>query len=187
MQKLFIFLEMFTDLSPEAKLELTKVVKIKQVEKGVILLHEGDTCRNLYFVKSGFLRGYYFQDGKEFTSWFAFENDIATSLYSFVTQKTGLESIEVLEDSVVYCIEYGDLQNLYKQFMEMNLVGRILTEKYYITVEERKNSFQYLPAKERYDQIVKLQPKLLQRASLGMIASYLGISQETLSRIRNKI
>lgn len=187
MQHLIEYLERFTPISLEAKRELNGIVKNKHINKGQILLNQGDVSKYLYFVKSGFLRGFYCQDGKEFTSWFAFENDMAASLYSLVSQKASFESIEALEDTVLYSIEYEQMQYIYNKYMEMNLIGRLLIEKYYIIVEERKNSFQYLSAKDRYEQIIAKQPQLLQRASLGMIASYLGISQETLSRIRNKI
>jgi CRP-like cAMP-binding protein len=187
MQELIEYFERYTPISLEAKTELAGTVKIIKTCKGQILLHQGNVCRNLYIIKNGFLRGYYFQDGKEFTSWFAFENDVAASMYSFVTQKPGYESIEALEDSTLYSIEYNQLQYFYKKYMEINLIGRLFTEKYYISLEERKNSLQFQSAKDRYEGLLEKQPRLLQRASLGMIASYLGISQETLSRIRNKI
>ncbi len=187
MQKLIEILEQYTLISDEAKVELVRIVSKKKLANGQILLQQGNICRNLYFVESGFLRGFYCLDGKDISSWFALENDIAAAMYSFVTQKASFESIEVLEESVVYQIGYQEQQNLYHKYMEMNMIGRLLTEKYYIILEERKNALQYQSAKERYKYLVENQPQLLQKASLGMIASYLGITQETLSRIRNKI
>ena len=118
--------------------------------------------------------------------WFGQENDIISSMYSFVSQKNSFESIEVLENSILYCLEYEQLQRLYKQHTEINLIGRLFTEKYYIQLEERVMSLQFQTAQERYKQIIKTNPSLLQRASLGHIASFLGITQETLSRIRAK-
>ena len=103
-----------------------------------------------------------------------------------MSRKPGFENIEAIENSILYVITYDDLNNLYHNHPEFNYVGRLLTEKYYIDLMERTLCLQFQSAKESYDQLVKCQPYILQRASLGHIASYLGISQETLSRIRTK-
>jgi CRP/FNR family transcriptional regulator, anaerobic regulatory protein len=107
-------------------------------------------------------------------------------MYSFVSQKPSFENIEILEPSVLYAISYDNLQKMYLEFPEFNLIGRLFTEKYYIELEERVMSLQFLTAKERYEKLLIQQPMLLQRVTLGQIASYLGITQETLSRIRGK-
>jgi CRP-like cAMP-binding protein len=112
---------------------------------------------------------------------------LATSLYSFETQTPNFENIEILEDSTLYAISYESLQYLYHHYPEFNLLGRRLVEKYYVELMERTLSFQFQSARERYLQLLTNRPQILQRASLGHIASYLGISQETLSRIRTKI
>lgn len=108
-------------------------------------------------------------------------------MYSFISQKPSFEIIEVMENSILYCIDYEQLQNLYKTYPDLNRIGRLLSEKYYIELEERVLSLQFKTAEERYRHIVENKPALLQKASLGQISSYLGISQETLSRIRRKI
>lgn len=180
-------LEQFAAVSEEAKAELTDLVLIEEYKAGSCILEQGKICKTLYFLQSGCVRSFHDQDGKKITSWFAFENDPVTSMYSFVSQKPSFETIEVLEDSILYAISYQNLQLLFEKYPEFNLIGRLLTEKYYIGLEERTMSLQTQSAKDRYQQIVEHQPQLLQRASLGMIASYLGISQETLSRIRNKM
>ena len=118
------------------------------------------------------------------TSWFAQENEFATCFYSFITNTTSFEIIEALEDCSMIKISYSDLQNLYIKFPETERVGRIITENYYIKLEERIINIQFKTAKERYQKLVESKSSLLQRASLGHIASYLGISQEALSRIR---
>ena len=174
-------------VSEQAKVMLDKIIFQKDYKKGTVILKEGEICNHLYFIKKGFARGFISQNGKDITSWFAFENDVATPFYSFVTRKPGFENIEILEDSTLYAISYENIQQLYRQFPEFNLIGRIVTEKYYIELMTRTISFQFQSAKERYLQLLTNQPQLLHRASLGLIASYLGISQETLSRIRTKI
>jgi CRP-like cAMP-binding protein len=89
-----------------------------------------------------------------------------------------------LEETDLIKIPYASLQGLYKNYPETERVGRILTENYYIKLEERLLNIHFKTAKERYQTLLEKKPSLLQRASLGQIASYLGISQETLSRIR---
>ena len=88
--------------------------------------------------------------------------------------------------SILYCISYEQLLTLYNTHPELNLVGRLLTEKYCLELEVRTQSLQLHSSEERYRHLEDHQPALLQKASLGQIASYLGISQETLSRIRSK-
>jgi CRP/FNR family transcriptional regulator, anaerobic regulatory protein len=180
-------LNQFTTVSEQAEKALAKVFTKIEYPKGKLLLEQGKICRHLYFLESGFVRGFYYQAGREITSWFAFENDIVASMYSFTAQKPSFEIIEILENSVLHCINYDQLQQLYNKFPEFNCAGRLLIEKYYIELEERTFSFQIQSAKERYQEILNTQPALLQRASLGHIASYLGISQETLSRIRANV
>ena len=161
------------------------VTYISYPEK-TILLQQGKYSRNLFFLKSGFARGFYSADGKEVTTWFAAENDILVSFHAFITQKPSYESIELLAPCTLVRISYDNLQNLYKTYEEFNTIGRLITEKYYIDLEERTRSLQLNSAKERYDILLKTQPDILQNAPLSQIASYLGMTQETLSRVRRK-
>jgi CRP/FNR family transcriptional regulator, anaerobic regulatory protein len=180
-------LEKFVKVSDQAKTELAELISKNYSKKGTILLNQGEVCHYLYYLDKGFARGFFYQNGKDITAWFAFDNDIATPFYSFVTRKASFESIEILEDSIWYAISYDNLQYIYQKYPEFNLVGRIFTEKYYVDLMARTMAFQIQSATERYHHLITHQPQLLQRASLGHIASYMGISQETLSRIRTKI
>ena len=186
MEKLFLILGQLIPLSTELKEDLSTKVSVRKVNRKEILIYEGKICNQLFFIKKGFLRGFHYQNGKEITAWFGFENDFATSSYSFFSQKVGYETVEVIEDSILYSISYEDLESIYHKHPEFNYVGRLLTEKYYINLMERALCLQFQTAKESYDQLVATHPHILKRASLGHIASYLGISQETLSRVRAK-
>ena len=186
MEKLFLILGQLMPLSRELKEELSMKVFVRKAKKKEILISEGKICDHLFFIKKGFLRGFHYQNGKEITAWFGFENDFATSSYSFVSQKVGYETVEVIEDSILYVITHEDLDSIYEKHPEFNYVGRLLTEKYYIDLMERVLCLQFQSGKESYEQLVATHPHILKRASLGHIASYLGISQETLSRIRAK-
>ncbi len=164
--------------------EINAISQKIQVQKNTDIISIDDRCSDLFFVEKGLLRGYYFDDGKEITNWFAGEGEFATCFYSFVAQKPSSEMVQALEDCELIKLSYKSLQDLYKRFPETERIGRIIVENYYIKLEERLLSIQFKTAKERYSNLVSTNPSLLQRASLGQIAAYLGITQETLSRIR---
>lgn len=186
MEKIFELLSQFMHLDAELRDDLASKISIRQALRGEILIEEGKICDHQFFIRKGALRGFHYHNGKEITSWFGFENDFGTSTYSFVSRKPGLEIVEAIENSILFSITYDDLDAIYHKYPEFNYVGRLLTEKYYINLMERTLCLQFQSAKENYEQLVVNCPHILQRASLGHIASYLGISQETLSRIRTK-
>ena len=162
--------------------------EIVNVKKKTILLNAGEKSNDIYFIKSGAARVYYLdKEGTETTSWFLFENEFLISVYSFFTGQPSFEYVETLEDCTLIVLKRNTLNQLYEQFLEFNVISRKLTEYYYIRNETQANELRMLNAKERYHQLLKTNPKLINRVSLGYIASYLGISQETLSRIRKQI
>jgi len=186
MERFFQLLSEFMNLSVGLKNDLASKISIIKIFKDEVLVTEGRVCDHLFFIKKGALRGFHYHNGKEITSWFGFEDDFATSTYSFVSRKPGFEIVEATENSILYTITYEDLNAIYHKYPEFNYVGRLLTEKYYVDLQERTLCLQFQSAKENYEQLVVRHPHILQRASLGHIASYLGVSQETLSRIRTK-
>jgi len=174
-------------LSKSLEQEIKAATKSVQAPKGKNILNKGGRCAQLYFIERGLLRGYYFDDDKEITHWFAQEGEFATGFYSFISKEPSFEFVQALEDCSLIEISYAALQNLYAKFPETERLGRLITESYYLKLEERLLSLQFKSAKERYHNLLTGNPKLLQRAPLGQIASYLGITQETLSRIRAEV
>ena len=152
-----------------------------------MLLIQGNVCRHLYFLEKGALRGFYNLDGKEITHWFGFENDFVTSFHSFITGEPAVENIQLLEGSILWAISKETLNTLLDTHHDMERLLRIAYEKYYIRLEERFVNAQFKTAKERYEELILQTPHILERVPLGFIASYLGISQETLSRIRSRL
>jgi CRP-like cAMP-binding protein len=187
MNVLFNCIDQYYKISDTSKAALNKALREEELVKNTILVSEGSICNQLFFLEKGCVRGYYNLDGKEVTYWFSFENSFLTSFYSFISRKPGIENIELLEDSILWSIRYEALQELYDQHPDIERMVRIVYERYYIQLEERLISSQFKMASERYEQLLETSPHMLQRISLGHIASYLGISQETLSRIRAKI
>lgn len=159
----------------------------KAFQKNDLLIEDGQVCRHLYFLEHGCIRGFYNIDGKDISQWFGFENDFVTSFRSFITKTASTEYIQVVEDSVLWSITKDELENLLQQYPELEKLVRLIYEQYYIRLEERYSNAHFKNATERYEDLLKNSPHILQRMPLGYIASYLGISAETLSRIRNKI
>lgn len=171
-------------LSPVLQKQLQSYLIEEYVPKRSLLLKEGQVAQRIYFIKEGFVRSYYYKDGDSFTNWFNGKGDIIISIYRFFARQPSFENIETLEDCVLQSINWDQLQALYRDFPEFNKTGRLITEQYYIRSEERTISLQKFTAKQRYENLLATYPGILQKASLGQIASYLGIKQETLSRIR---
>lgn len=162
--------------------------KITRFNKKAHLLKLNEINRSIYFILAGCIRTYYLnEEGEEHTSWLLTEGELAISVYSFYSQKKSFEAIEALEDCVTLELSYETLTHLYKSHLEFNYIGRFLTEQYYIQSESKANALRMLSAKERYHELILKKPQILRRIPLGYIASYLGITQSTLSRIRAKI
>ncbi|WP_447642506.1 MULTISPECIES: Crp/Fnr family transcriptional regulator [Chitinophagaceae] len=159
--------------------------KEEKHSKRTLLEKQNTVCSKLYFVEKGLARLFYQKEGKDITGWFASEGNFITCNDSFFQKKTSYLNLELLEDSILYSIDYNALDNLF-QYKEMETFGRLLT--YYLLSElsERIYSTMFQPAEKRYQLLMVRYPEVALRAPLGDIASYLGISQETLSRIRSQ-
>ncbi|MES2775500.1 MAG: Crp/Fnr family transcriptional regulator [Bacteroidota bacterium] len=186
MQHLLTHISNFHPISEAAQEALENCFEKLVLKKNETLVTEGRMCRHLYFVESGALRGFYKVDGKEITHWFGFENDFVTSFHSFITQQPAVENIQLLEGSILWAISKEKLTGLFNQHHEIERLVRIAYEKYYIRLEERYVNAQFKTARELYENLLLQTPHILERVPLGCIASYLGISQETLSRIRSQ-
>jgi len=160
---------------------------IETFERKKILLSPGETARRIYFIRSGFLRSYFIdEDGKECTNWFCGKGDLMTSASSFFTQQPAREYIEVLQDCKLQSLTWLELNAYYADFKEGNLLGRIIIQKYYVLGEERTILLRTQKPESKYDLLLKNHPQIELQTTQQNIASYLGISRETLSRIRRK-
>jgi CRP/FNR family transcriptional regulator, anaerobic regulatory protein len=184
MEELLAFLNSIYPLSQPAIEYLAENLKEIEIPKKQFILKGGRICYNIYFVKSGLLRCFYNKNDKEVNSWFMKENDVIFSVESFLNQTPSYENIQTLEDSLLYYIDYAELQHLYIHCPEFNFIGRVLTEKYYKLSEQRLYSLRMQRSFERYNFIMNHFPQIILRVPSKYIASYLGITEETLSRIR---
>lgn len=167
------------------ELFMRNIVK-KDFKKKEILQEEGKICNELYFVEKGVARTFYYKNGREVTYWLAAENDFVGSMASFFSRTPSNKHVETLEDCTLWIIDYNKLENLYENSKELERMGRLFANYGMSVLEKKFDDFHSMTAKERYDTLVNKHPQILQRVSLGIIASYLGITQETLSRIRGQ-
>ncbi|RAJ76592.1 CRP-like cAMP-binding protein [Chitinophaga dinghuensis] len=184
MHSFLSFVHQYIPLTPAAEAALSGIIHRQEYPKGHQLTTAGTTCRYIWFIEQGLARTFYLKDGKDITDWISPENSISCSLVSFLTQRPDIRSIELLEHSVVCSLYYEDLERLYRQFHEIERLGRLLVSNGLILMQQRFDELHFVTARERYQQLLDTYPGLLNRVPLGMIASYLGITQETLSRMR---
>ena len=166
--------------------KIGSIARVAHHPKKTILLKEGEVNNHICMVASGLVRSYYVNEGKEITSRFMDEGFIITSWISFYTRKPGSEFIETLEDTTLTCVHYNDIQNLYNEFPEFNIIGRKQVEYSFYMAELRTRMLRKNTAEEKYKFFLENHPNLLQRVSLKHVATYLGMNEETLSRVRSQ-
>lgn len=169
------------------KAELENLFTMKEFSKGDHLFRQGEVCRHLFYIKKGLVRVYFnSSNGKEITLWFSSEDSLLTAIDSYYLNKPTRDNCEALEDLVVYTISQSQLENLLNDKKGAQIAFYIVYEVAR-KMADLNDSIRFRSAEERYTSLMSNYPTLLQRVSLGQIASYLGITQETLSRIRGKI
>jgi CRP-like cAMP-binding protein len=183
------FKKLLKSLSPFTDKELdnaSSLFEVKEVKKNIHYLREGETSGDIGFVIEGLFRCYYIIKGKEITTEFLLPNSIVAGMLSFLAGEPQRENIIALENSKLITISRDNLFRLYENDWKWQQAGRILTELNFIRVEKRGICLQTLNARERYAELLKEMPGLIDRVPLQYIASYLGMSPETFSRIRSK-
>ena len=158
------------------------------LKKGTTVYREGEVCKYLYFIEKGALRSYYIDTkGRNISHWFSFENEIITEPKSFFKQSKSNYFLEALEDVEIRRINLKTLNKLFKESHEIEKFGRLLTLQLLIDVNDKLLDLQFKSAKERYTSLIEQHPDIFLRISLGHIASYIGITQQSLSRIRTEL
>jgi len=180
------FITTKVQIDEEIKLAIEAISHTEQLSKGHTLLQEGKIAPRLCFIINGSARTFYYHDGKDITSWIYREGQLVTSWGSYYSRRPAHENVELVEDSTVCSILFEDLQKLYLRYPKMQEFGRRIAEEQIVFLDYFYKGFFFITAKEKYDLLLSTFPDVTQRVNLGHIASYLGISQETLSRIRKK-
>lgn len=158
------------------------------LKKGDYFIRQGNVCKKIAYINKGILRTFYLNDkAEDTTSCFCTENSLTTSYKSFILQQPSDLSVQALEDTELLVVDYGQLQQLYSTSSVWQNVGRVLTERAYMVMEQYAAVLNNDTAKEKYLRLLREQPMVLQSASVEHIASYLGVTRRTLTRIRKEI
>jgi CRP-like cAMP-binding protein len=181
---LFAFFKKYNTLSKEAEKAVAEISKVINVKKNTDLQSIGHTCKTIYFINKGLARIYYLKDGVDITESFAFENNIIARVESLFTGKPSKKAIQILEDAEIISINATSLFKLYDKYPEIERLFRLIFESAYVDTVNRIEGMQFHTAEERYNALIKEEPNVLKRVPLKYIASYLGITQVSLSRIR---
>jgi len=173
-------------LSDDDLSALISVAGYKEFPKGTAVLKAGEVCRRLYFVEEGYLRTYYNKDGATINLDFTLEGDFTTNLKSAKSQQPSELTIEAGEDVRLWVFEIDKFETNFGKNQEVERLLRKLFVRLLLVSEEYSNLYKISTPAERYKYVEQNKPLLLQRISLSQMASYIGVSRETLSRIRRK-
>ncbi len=186
MKTLLDFINTIQPLSADSLAELQTCFERKCYRAGTLLLSAGEVCQHLYFIERGLTRSFEIDaKGNEITSAFRAELEVIRSPNSFYDQQPALESIETLEDSILWCISYQNLKYLQSKYLDVaNLSLRIL-ENGIKNYEQRTKQLRDLSVEAHYIEFNQQQRHLACRVQLRQLASYLGTTPTNLSRIRH--
>uniref|UniRef100_A0A7V2ZMH2 Crp/Fnr family transcriptional regulator n=1 Tax=Ignavibacterium album TaxID=591197 RepID=A0A7V2ZMH2_9BACT len=180
-------IEVLNSISPLGKTEqeaLAKICSRKSYKKNTVLLQLGEVSRKLYFIIKGLGRVYYIRDGNDVTDYFAMDMSFLGGLPSYFTGEPSHKAMELLEDSEVIEIYNYEFEKLCDKYHQIEKCGRKLAIIAFVECQAEIESIRFLSAKERYFEFEKKYPGIINRAPLKHIASYLGTTQVSLSRIR---
>ncbi len=182
------YIAQYVSLSPEEEAILLSKVRFRKYLKHQFVVQQGDVCKFESFVLSGCLKTFYVDpDGQEYVTMFAIENWWTADMGSFITQTAADYNVQCLENSELAQFAFEDLEQLYPQIPKLERFFRIIVQKALVAAQKRVIQNFSLPAKDRYLNFRVQYPQIEQRVPQYLIASYLGITKEFLSKIRSQL
>jgi CRP-like cAMP-binding protein len=173
------------NLTSQEEQEISILFQREEFSKGHFLFQEGDICRHIFYIEKGLVRMYHNSDGgKEITAWFSAENSFVTATDSFYQHEPTRHYCVLLEDSIIYSIKYSDLEEMLNRSHAMAKFAYQTIYEVAKKLAEYISDIKFQNAQERYKTLLHDYPLIFQRVQLSYIASYLGITPETLSRLR---
>lgn len=161
--------------------------QLRSIKKGDYFIKAGQTSHQLAFVVKGCFRFFYIKNEVEKTAYFTFENDVLASFECILLNQPSAQSIQALEDSDVFVMDYNQMRKLYEHHHKFEHLGRIIGEHYILMLHTRLSSYLLDTPEERYLKLVNETPDFLHRVPLQHIASFIGVTPVSLSRIRKRI
>lgn len=185
------FLRTFNDkvsITEEEEAFLTQFLTLKKLRKRQYFLQEGEVCKNICFVQKGALRAFVLNKAEnENIAAFAFEGWTIGDLYSFFKEEPATLNIDAIEDSELVLISKPDHETLLQQMPKYETYFRILITDAYLALQKRTTNMISLTLEDRYKALIQMYPDLLQRVPQHMVAAFMGLSPETLSRLKSRM
>lgn len=174
---------------PDTEYDLAlSIIERIEVKKDTNLLAQGQVCRHVYFIESGFFRMFYVDyEGNEINSRFAKANDFMVDFASFITQKGSLYYWKAMEDSTILALDREEIEKIYDKSPAWSKFGRLIAESSYLQINAREEMLHFQTPEQRYATILKKEPHLFQMISQNQLSSYIGIKPESLSRLRKRM
>lgn len=166
---------------------LESILVAKRYAKGEKILAEGEVCKSIYWIVKGMVRQFYFKNGKELTEYMAAENTVCMCIESLFNEEPTKLQIMAIEPTVLYLIPKADLEAVAMKSVNIQILYRKILEESLILSQKHADMLRFESALDRYQKLVKRNPQLVLRAPLVYIASYLQMTPETLSRVRNAV
>jgi CRP-like cAMP-binding protein len=179
--------KLIPDIEEDTWQQFAERLTVRNYKKGELAVKPGMVCNNVSYVNKGLLRSYYLVDGKEIITSFFPEACYFSDYESFLSRKPAVMYSEAIEDTEVVDLNYDDLQSLYASYPQCERVGRLVAEELFVHLSNRNSSFMLDTPEQRYARFLQECEPIVQRIPQYMIASYLGITPEALSRIRARI
>jgi CRP-like cAMP-binding protein len=170
----------------EYKKMLEEISKVRLIDKEYAILEQGKYCNHLWFINKGAVKAFEWVDGNERVSHFFLSNMFFTNYYCWVTKNKSDLTYKAVEDSEIIEIDYPKLEELCARHHIFDTIGRKMAEKIFVQEYFNKKLLQNYTAKERYEYFEKEQPEIFQHFALKDIASFIGITDVSLSRIRKE-
>ena len=181
------YIENFVNVSEEGFNLFTNKIELVQLQKNEFWVKEGNISQKVAFLNKGLIRHFYLVDGNERTEKFYFEQNWLGDYGSFLSKTHSLRNYQALEKSELFVLSFDDLQIFYAEVPAIEKFGRLYAEQLLIELHHRNTSFLLDSAEQKYKKLVTEFPELIQRVPQYLIAQYLGIKPETLSRIRKRL
>ncbi|MFK7934882.1 MAG: Crp/Fnr family transcriptional regulator [Saprospiraceae bacterium] len=174
------------ELPPDCQRELADQAQILSFPKKTCIVKEGQYADRVYFIISGSARAYYLKDGQDITDWFAFENEFITSIQSFFSEIPSPHYVETIEAAQILTIDRATVHYLSDKYRAFERLHKLVITQTMLQLQQRIVSMQFETAQQKYINLLNVMPDIELRVPLIHIASYLGMTIETLSRIRRK-
>lgn len=174
-------------LSPDCQKDLLAHVNLRTIEKGEIVVSEGQYADKAYFIIQGCARAYYLIDGRDITDWIAFKNEFISPIVSFFSDQPSPHYIGFLQQSIVFEVSRESVDTLSQKHHDFERLMRTIITEVMLSQRQRSASILFQSAEQRYKYVLTYRPEIIQRIPLTHLASYLGMTLETLSRVRKSM